>query len=109
MSPTQAGIERKLKTAFSPTHLEVINESHRHSVPAGSETHFKLVVVTPNFEGKGLLVRHREIYQQLDEEIKIKGVHALALHAFTPAEWEKQQNAHASPVCQGGAKKPPKD
>ena len=38
-----AGIGRQ---AFAPLHLEVTNESHMHSVPAGSETHFKVIVVS---------------------------------------------------------------
>ncbi|MFM8314373.1 MAG: BolA/IbaG family iron-sulfur metabolism protein, partial [Deltaproteobacteria bacterium] len=35
-------IQKKLTGAFSPSFLEVINESHQHSVPANSETHFKV-------------------------------------------------------------------
>lgn len=40
---------------------EVINESHMHSVPKGAETHFKVVVVSDQFDGLSLLQRHREV------------------------------------------------
>ena len=50
----QQRIETKIRTALAPSHLEVINESHKHSVPPGSESHFKLVIVSPTFEGKPL-------------------------------------------------------
>ncbi|CAM9643232.1 unnamed protein product, partial [Sphacelaria rigidula] len=53
-------IESRLKETLTPTHLEVINESHMHSGPA-TESHFKVIVVTEQFEGKPLLARHRMV------------------------------------------------
>ena len=41
-NPVQQRIVTKLTEVFSPTHLEAINESDMHNVPAGSETHFKV-------------------------------------------------------------------
>ena len=52
MSSVQARIEQKLQSAFVPAMLQVVNESHMHSVPPGSETHFKVVVVSDRFAGK---------------------------------------------------------
>jgi BolA protein len=103
MSRRDEEIETKLRLALSPLHLEVINESHRHNVPAGSESHFKVVAASSAFEGKSLVDRHREVYRLLDAELR-GGVHALALHLYTPAEWEKQRQADASPPCLGGSK-----
>ena len=40
--PVQIEMERKLRQAFEPTHLEVVNESYKHCVPKDSETHFKV-------------------------------------------------------------------
>ena len=91
----QAKIQEKLQGAFSPTKLEVINESHNHSVPKGSETHFKVVIVSFAFEGKSLVQRHRAVYQVLSEELS-NGVHALALHTKTPIE---EGSAPDSPPC----------
>lgn len=95
-------IEAKLHGAFAPTHLEVSNESYRHNVPAGSESHFKVVLVSEHFAGLRVLSRHRAIYGVLADELA-GGVHALALHTYTPQEWAEQQNAvPSSPPC-GGA------
>ena len=95
----------KLDAAFAPTHLEVINESHQHSVPPGSETHFKVVLASVAFAGKRLVARHRQVYAAVAEELK-GGVHALALHTYTPEEWaERSSGAPPSPACLGGSKK----
>ncbi|OYD26356.1 BolA family protein [Oceanimonas baumannii] len=95
-------IEQKVKQALSPEHLEVINESYMHRVEPGSETHFKLVVVSEAFEGQRLLARHRTLNSLLAEELA-GGVHALALHTLTPAEWRERGGVPASPNCMGKA------
>jgi len=47
----QDTIERKIAQSLTPAHLEVINESHMHNVPPGSESHFKVIVVADAFDG----------------------------------------------------------
>lgn len=98
-------IEQKLMQAFTPSVLEVINESHQHNVPPGSESHFKVVIVTDQFDGKRLLARHRMINQLLAEELA-EHIHALALHTYTQHEWSANQGEQAplSPKCMGGSK-----
>lgn len=101
---TQTVIEKKLTDHMDPTHLEVINESYMHHVPAGSESHFKVTVVSEQFEGKMLVARHRMVNQILAEQLA-GPVHALALHTLTPEEWfEKAGSSTASPPCMGGSK-----
>jgi len=96
-------IEQKLRAALEPAHLEVINESHMHNVPKGSETHFKVVVVSSRFEGLAPVRRHQLVYGALDVEMKQKpGIHALAITSRTPTEWENSPEANASPKCLGG-------
>lgn len=80
-------IEEKLRAAFQPVFLEVVDESYRHNVPAGSESHFKVVLVSDRFTGERFLNRHRMIYSTLAEELSTT-VHALALHTYTIKEWE---------------------
>ncbi len=100
----QTTIERKLTERFHPFHLEVKNESHMHSVPADSETHFNVLVVAKEFAGKFLVARHRMVNEVLAEEFA-GGVHALALHTLTPEEWfERSGASNASPACLGGSK-----
>lgn len=100
----QSILEEKLSVALAPSHLQVINESGDHNVPQGSESHFKVVVVSPQFEGKSLVARHRQVYGLLADELA-NSIHALALHTKTPAEWEKENSDLKSPPCLGGSKK----
>jgi stress-induced morphogen len=101
----QQRIAAKLTSALSPVHLDVVNESHQHSVAPGSETHFKVLVVSPAFEGRSLIDRHRAVNAALAEELK-NGVHALTIRALTPAQWEADGAAgFTSPPCLGGSKK----
>ena len=63
---------------LQPSHLDVINESFMHNVPRGSETHFKVVVVSNRFDQESLLKRHRLINEVLQEELQ-GSVHALSI------------------------------
>ncbi|MBI3187466.1 MAG: BolA/IbaG family iron-sulfur metabolism protein [Gammaproteobacteria bacterium] len=96
-------IRNKLQSALQPEHLEVINESNNHSVPPGSESHFKVVIVSNEFSNKQLVARHRLINKILAEELA-GSIHALALHTLTPEEWAATGTAPASPPCMGGGK-----
>lgn len=100
----QATIEEKLRTAFSPEVLDVQNESASHNVPKGSQTHFKVTVVSKAFEGKLPVVRHQLVYKALAEEMKPGKIHALAITSRTPSEWAASPEANVSPPCLGGSK-----
>jgi BolA family transcriptional regulator, general stress-responsive regulator len=100
----QQEIEQELQGVFTPEFLQVENESSQHNVPANSETHFKVVLVTDQFEGKRSVARHQAVYAALQAQLD-GPVHALALHTYTPAEWqERQATAPDSPDCLGGSK-----
>ncbi|MFC3284312.1 BolA family protein [Litchfieldella rifensis] len=97
----QASIEDKLQ-ALDPTYLKVENESHMHNVPADSETHFKVTLVSERFTGLMPVKRHQQIYALLADELA-GPVHALALHPYTPQEWEARGGSRPdSPHCRGG-------
>ena len=99
----QDRIIERLQVTFVPDYLEVLNESHRHNVPAGSESHFKVTLVCEQFVEQTLLQRHQAVYQALAGDIQ-DALHALALHTFTLAEWQtKGQQAPISPLCRGGS------
>jgi BolA family transcriptional regulator, general stress-responsive regulator len=99
----QETIIQKLSAAFTITHLQVENESHKHNVPKGSESHFKVVLASVDFDGMRQVARHQAIYKVLADELK-QGVHALAVHTYTPQEWLTSGQAPASPDCMGGSK-----
>lgn len=95
-------IETKLSERFDLDHLEVVNESGGHNVPAGSETHFKVVLVSTAFASERPVGRHRLVNAALREELH-GPVHALAIHTYTPAEWRQRfGTAPMSPPCLGG-------
>jgi BolA protein len=97
----EATIASKVVAAFQPVHIELTNESHLHAGPR-TDSHFKLVAVAGAFEGLNKVKRHQLVYRLLAEELA-GPVHALALHLFTPSEWESQV-VPASPLCAGSNK-----
>jgi len=99
----QASIEAKIKENFAPLFLEVVNESGNHNVPAGSESHFKVLLVSHAFEGKMPVARHRLVNNVLSHELE-NGVHALTMKLMTPAQWEASGHKieSQSPPCAGG-------
>jgi len=82
-------LEDKLRTAFAPEWLEIVDESHRHAGHAGhrpeGETHFRVAIVSAAFAGKSRVERHRLVNAVLAEELASR-VHALALKASAPGE-----------------------
>ncbi len=105
MGPIQQKITRKLEQQIAPEYLEVINESDMHNVPEGSESHFKISIVSDEFTGKALLAQHRMINAILKEELD-KDIHALALHTYTPQQWQDINGVSPeSPPCLGGSAK----
>ena len=101
MSTTDDRIQAGL-LSLNPVFLQLENESHMHAGPA-TDSHYKVTLVSDTFEGKGLVARHQSVYGLLKEEMQ-GPVHALALHLFTPAEWENTQAVPESPQCMGGSK-----
>jgi BolA protein len=87
--------ETKLREHFKPERLEIINESEMHAGHhhdgrphqhgGGTETHFRVRIVSSAFSGKSRLERHRAVNEALDEVIK-DGLHALAVEAAAPGE-----------------------
>ena len=97
-------INAALQVAFAPQTLLVENESFRHNVPEGSETHFKVTLVSEAFSGQRSVKRHQSVYAVLKEWLA-GPVHALALHTYTPDEWDHVAAVPTSPDCRGGTGK----
>ena len=95
-------IQTKLNSAFQPAFLDVENESHKHNVPPGSESHFRVTIVSEEFEGMSLVKRHQRINAVRSEEIE-GPVHALSIRAKTPEQWENASGLiQPTPKCGGG-------
>lgn len=89
--------------ALTPTYLQLDNESHNHAgYYDGKESHFKLTIVSDDFVGKRLILRHQMIYALVAPLLIANGgtIHALAIHAYTPDEWQTT-TAPDSPRCAG--------
>lgn len=100
----QQEIERKLAENLAPLYLEVINESHMHAVPPGSESHFKVIIVSPQFEGENRVRRHQAVNSVLAAELA-GPIHALSMQTHTAEEWQARGGAvMTSPDCMGGSK-----
>jgi acid stress-induced BolA-like protein IbaG/YrbA len=56
----------------------------------GDGTHFEAVIVSPEFEGKSLLERHKLVYEVLGDAMKER-IHALSLKTYTPKQWESMK------------------
>jgi BolA protein len=94
----KARIEQYLIEHFTPYFCQVEDESHKHHVPTGSESHFTITVVCTQFESISLVNRHRLVNALLAEELN-SGLHALSMHLFTPTEWQKKAKIPPSPAC----------
>lgn len=96
-------IKTKLNKEFHVLHMEIENESYKHSVPKGSESHFKLLLVSDDFKDTSRVLRQKKVYALLAEELKT-GLHALSLRLLTADEWNKDQK-FTTPPCHGGSKR----
>jgi BolA protein len=88
MSTTEK-IERILLQALQATIVEIEDESALHAGHAGAVSggrHYRVTVVSPLFEGKSLIVRHRMVYEALAAEMQ-QTIHALALTTLTPSQY----------------------
>ena len=91
----QRSIETKLAENLTPEHLEVVNESHMH---------FKVIVVSPQFDGLNRVRRHQAVNAVLADELA-GPVHALSMETYTSPEWQARGGRTlASPQCMGGSK-----
>lgn len=81
-------LRQRLQTAFSPSRLEIVDDSQRHAGHAGARGgggHFRVLIVSAAFAGQSPLARHRAVYAALDGLLQSE-IHALAIDARVPGE-----------------------
>jgi BolA protein len=87
--PLAQEIAQLLSAAFTPTQLEVINDSAKHSGHSGDdgsgESHFTVEIESAAFAGVTRLQRQRMVNAALGD-IPGQRVHALAIKARAPGE-----------------------
>jgi stress-induced morphogen len=91
-------LKQKLQTAFEPTYLDIVDNSHLHAGHAamknhagekglqGQATHLAIIIVSEAFEGVSLLSRHQRIQHILKPHFETH-LHALELKPYSPSEW----------------------
>lgn len=79
-------IEQKLLSAFSPLHLDVINESSRSDFNVVSDSRFKIIIVSQEFDGERIRDRHHAVNSLLAKELA-EQIGTLVLHTYTEKEW----------------------
>lgn len=82
-------IEQRIQAALQPTKLVIEDNSAQHAGHAGAKAtgggYFNIEVVSPMFQGKSAVARHRMIYAALGDAMQ-KEIHALSIKAFSPEE-----------------------
>lgn len=82
-------ITNALKEKLDADVTELLDESAKHAGHRGNVSggaHFVAVIVSPKFEGRSLIERHRIVYDALGDLMK-KDVHAFTMKTYTPKEW----------------------
>lgn len=86
-------IRQRLDAAFQIENIDIIDDSHRHVGHVGAQAgggHYQVRIVSPDFEGKRLLERHRMVYAAMGDAMRNDVIHALNIEALTPAEADSQ-------------------
>jgi BolA protein len=81
-------IQLRLEAAFSPSHLQVKDQSHLHAGHAGARDgmgHFEATIIADAFAGKSRIERHRLVYAALGSMMQ-SDIHALKINAYSPDE-----------------------
>ena len=84
-------IETALTKALSPTHMEIVDESHLHAGHAGAAGgggHFRALLVSQRFEGLSRMARQRLVYQAVAPWMG-EQIHAFSMRTYTPEEWKR--------------------
>ena len=75
-------IETRLREAFAPRRLDVIDDSESHRGHAGfqegGESHYLVTIESERFAGMSRIAQHRAVHAALGPELMAE-IHALAL------------------------------
>ena len=90
-------IKNVLIDEFNPSILSITNESYMHNVPEGSESHFKVILVSDSFKDVPKIKQHQTIYKALGNIMN--QIHALSIHSFDKEEFKHNPMIIDSPNC----------
>ena len=87
-------IDERLRERLEATHVEVIDDSVLHASHLGAQGgggHFRVLVVSPHFEGASRVAAQRMVYAALGDLLE-HDIHAVQMQTLTPAAWQEQQD-----------------
>jgi stress-induced morphogen len=97
----EGSIENKiintLNECMNISSLKILNESFMHNVPEDAESHFKIVIVSNDFNNLSYIQRHKLVYKHLDTIMN--DIHALSIHSFNEDEFKLNPIILDSPEC----------
>ena len=97
----QGSIENKiintLNECMNISSLKILNESFMHNVPKDAESHFKIVIVSNDFNNLSHMQRHKLVYKHLDTIMN--DIHALSIQSFNEEEFKLNPTILNSPEC----------
>ena len=86
-----------IEKSFDVDTLKVIDESFKHKVPKGAQSHFKVIIISNDFIGKSQLERHKKVYLSVHD--LMQKIHALSLHTLTREEVQEENLDFKTPDC----------
>jgi len=84
-------IRARLESGLDPIHIEIEDDSAHHSGHLGAQGgggHYRVLVVSPRFEGLSRVAAQRLVYQTLGE-LMTTDIHALEMRTLTPDQWSR--------------------
>ncbi|EEC00344.1 hypothetical protein HPB47_022489 [Ixodes persulcatus] len=82
---TKQYLEDKLRKELDAVHIDL------EDISDGCGAKYNAIIVSPKFEGKALLERHRMVNTILAEELQV--IHAFSQKTLTPKQWEEKKQA----------------
>ena len=83
-------IEQRLSERLTPAHLDIQDDSAKHAGHRGATSaggHYRVVIVSDEFEGRTLIERHRLVNEAVSDLFGSQ-IHALSMRTLTPDQWK---------------------
>lgn len=80
-------IREKITTEIDDAKVKVADMTDQHAEDGG---HFRVIVVSEEFEGSPQVKQHQRVYNALSGDLEGDDapIHALGLQTYTPEEWQ---------------------
>ena len=79
-------IYKKIKSKINIFYLKIYNDNQKHILQNNSINHFRLIIVSKNFNNLSLIHRHKKIYSILSQYIP-KKIYSLQIFTYDIQEW----------------------